>query len=279
MKKIIKLNNNLNSTKVLDTLVIGDIIFTSYIEDKNNCRNFLISRAEIKDKSLIYEEFFREDKCAGFIQGGRMQQFTFENKQGLIFSIADNLADQPNNDPQSDNSNFGKIIFKSFDKDRKVIFSKGHRNPQGLIVLEEVILETEHGPKGGDEINKIIYKGNYGWPISSYGEKYDSNEFYEQSHENQGFQEPIFSFVPSIGISELIKVPNNFTKKWEKNFLISSLNKQCLFRVKFDQNFNKIIYLEEIFIGQRIRDLKYSQNHIFLALENEGEIGILTKIN
>ena len=277
--KITKLNSNLNSTKVLDTLVIGDIIFTSYIEDKNNCRNFLISRAEIKNKSLIYEEFFREDKCAGFIQGGRMQQFTFENKQGLIFSIADNLADQPNNDPQSDNSNFGKIIFKSFDKDRKVIFSKGHRNPQGLIVLEEVILETEHGPKGGDEINKIIYKGNYGWPISSYGEKYASNEFYKQSHEDQGFQEPIFSFVPSIGISELIKVPNNFTKKWEKNFLISSLNKQCLFRIKFDQNFNKVIYLEEIFIGQRIRDLKYSQNHIFLALENEGEIGILSKIN
>ena len=69
-----------------------------------------------------------------------------------------------------------RIIFKSFDKDRKVIFSKGHRNPQGLIVLEEVILETEHGPKGGDEINKIIYKGNYGWPISSYGEKYNSNK-------------------------------------------------------------------------------------------------------
>jgi len=277
--KITKLNSNLNSTKVLDTLVIGDIIFTSYIEDKNNCRNFLISRAEIKNESLIYEEFFREDKCAGFIQGGRMQQFTFENKQGLIFSIADNLADQPNNDPQSDNSNFGKIIFKSFDKEKKIVFSKGHRNPQGLLVLDEVILETEHGPMGGDEINKIIYKGNYGWPISSYGKKYGSSEAYKQSHEELGFLDPVFSFVPSIGISELIKIPNSFNERWQENFLVSSLNKLCLFRVKFDQNFNKVIYYEEIFIGQRIRDLKHFRNHILLALENEGEIGILSVKN
>ncbi len=279
IEKITKLDNDLMVTKILDTLVIDETIFTSYIEEKNNCRNFVISKSDINNQSLSYNEFFRDETCAGFIQGGRMQPFFFENKKGILFTIADNIADNPNNDPQSDNSNFGKIIFKSFDEDRKVIFSKGHRNPQGLIVLEDVILETEHGPKGGDEINKIIYKGNYGWPISSYGKKYDSNQVYKQSHEDQGFQEPIFSFVPSIGISELIKVPNSFTKEWEKNFLISSLNKQCLFRVKFDQNFNRIIYLEEIFIGQRIRDLKYSQNHIFLALENEGEIGILSKIN
>lgn len=276
INEIINLDSNLKPKKVLDTLVIGDLIFTSYIEDKNNCRNFVISKAEINKKYLNYEEFFREDKCAEFIQGGRMQPLTFENKKGLIFSIADNVADRPNDEPQSDNSNFGKLIFKSFDNGKNLIFSKGHRNPQGLLVLDEVILETEHGPKGGDEINKIIYKGNYGWPISSYGKKYKSAETYKKSHKQFGFQEPIFSFVPSIGISELIKVPNSFNEEWQENFLLSSLNKHCLFRIKFDKNFNKVVYYEEIFIGQRIRDLKYFKNHVLLALENKGEIGIFS---
>ena len=45
----------------------------------------------------------------------------------------------------------------------------GHRNPQGLLVFDNIVLSTEHGPRGGDEINKIMFGKNYGWPISSYG--------------------------------------------------------------------------------------------------------------
>ena len=52
------------------------------------------------------------------------------------------------------------------------IFSLGHRTPQGLVVYDNNIIATEHGPKGGDEINKIEYKKNYGWPIVSYGSLY-----------------------------------------------------------------------------------------------------------
>jgi len=113
-------------------------------------------------------------------------------------------------------------------------------------VLDEVILETEHGPKGGDEINKIIYKGNYGWPISSYGKKYKSEETYKKSHKQFGFQEPIFSFVPSIGISQIIDLENNFSKKWQNNFLISSLRGQSIYRIKFDDTYNKVLFIEKI---------------------------------
>ena len=60
-------------------------------------------------------------------------------------------------------------------------------------------------------------------------EKYGSTSEYKQSHFDQGFQEPIFAFVPSIGISEIIKVPNDFNKNWQNNFLVASLNKNvCL---------------------------------------------------
>ena len=137
-------------------------------------------------------------------------------------------------------------------------------------------MSTEHGPKGGDEINKILFGENYGWPIASYGMKYANSNKYVGNHFEGGFQEPIYSFIPSIGISEIIKLPNNFNKNWQNNFLIASLNKKSLYRIKFNNDYTKLIYFEEIFIGERIRDIKYFQNKILLALEGKGQLGVIS---
>ena len=146
-------------------------------------------------------------------------------------------------------------------------------------------MSTEHGPYGGDEINKIEIGNNYGWPISSYGEKYQFlrkehkfNKYtYKKSHKNYNFTEPIFSFVPSIGISEIIAIPNNFSKYWKNNFFVSSLNGVSLYRLEFDKNYKKIKFLEKIIILERVRDIKYSKklDSFVLALETSGSIGFL----
>jgi len=84
--------------------------------------------------------------------------------------------------------------------------------------------------------------------------------------------------MPSIGISELIILPNEFNTKWKNSVLISSLNGRSIYRIKFeDQNFDKVIYHEKIFIGERIRDIKYSKKskYLILALERTGDIGLL----
>ena len=66
-------------------------------------------------------------------------------------------------------------FFKEFQTKKLLTFSKGHRLVLGLVVNEDnSIIATENGPRGGDEINKIIYGGNYGWPVASYGRRYDS---------------------------------------------------------------------------------------------------------
>ncbi|MEE2695288.1 MAG: PQQ-dependent sugar dehydrogenase, partial [Pseudomonadota bacterium] len=84
-------------------------------------------------------------------------------------------------------------------------------------------------------------------------------------------------FIPSIGISEIINIPNDFIENWVNNFLIASLNKRSIFRVKFDNDYSKIIFNEEIYIGKRIRDIKYlkKKKKILLALEDRAEIGVL----
>ena len=93
-----------------------------------------------------------------------------------------------------------------------------------------------------------------------------------------GFQEPLFVFSKAIGISELIHLPNNFSDFWNDNFLISSLWGQSIYRTKFDDTFEKVLFIEKIYIGQRIRDLKYHStlNAILLVLEETGEIAIIT---
>ena len=152
------------------------------------------------------------------------------------------------------------------------------------MVDNNIILSTENGPKGGDEINLELKNKNYGWDIASYGEKYDSEEYNKlndynyNDHELNGFQEPIFTFIPSVGISEIIKLDNNFSKKWQNNYLIGSLDGSTLFRIKLDSTKTRLIYIEEIFIGYRIRDLVYDylNKKILLALESSGSIGILS---
>ena len=76
----------------------------------------------------------------------------------------------------------------------------------------------------------------------------------------------------------MIKLPDSFSKMWTDNFLISTLNGNHLLRIKFDKNYNKIIYNEKIFIGERIRDLKYDTKNekIILALTSTGSLGILS---
>ena len=205
------------------------------------------------------------------------------SQDGIIISTSDADNDDPGSKAQDDNSIYGKILFVNLANAEHEIISKGHRNAQGLFVKNNIILSTEHGPRGGDEINMILYKKNYGWPIASYGYSYEKkNLVYKKSHEDNFFEEPLFVFLPSIGISEIIILPDSFDERWKNSALVSSLNGRSIYRVKFqNESFNKVLYTEKIFIGERIRDIKYFEkiNSVIIALERTGSLGVLRKDN
>ena len=251
---------------------------------KNKCKYFSVQKAKINQEKLFFESFFSPEACNKNNNGGRIAYGKVNGKNGIILSTAATEGEEF--EAQNDNSYLGKIIFFSDEDKNPQIISKGHRNPQGLYADGELILLTEHGPYGGDEINKIVPNKNYGWPISSYGETYDfkigQSEFnYFKSHNKKNFEEPVFSFVPSIGISEIIKIPNNFSRYWNDNFFVTSLNGSSLFRIKFDLNFEKVIFSEKIILLSRIRDIIYIKeiNSFALAMEDYGEIWLLKTAN
>jgi hypothetical protein len=278
------ISSNLIAKKVLGTLVHNEKIFISYYIQQNQCKKLKVSFAKINNNFLDFKNLFVTEECGkNDIYGGKMQFFKHNKSKGILLTTADIVRDDLNNKAQEDDSIFGKILFINFETKKYIVYSKGHRNAAGLYSKDNLVISTEHGPKAGDEINKIIFGKNYGWPVASYGEKYkqDKNDIpaYHKNHFSLGFEEPLFSFIPALGISEIIKIPDGFTNFWSNNFFVSSLWGQSLHRIKFDESFSKVIFNEKIFIGERIRDLKYNKNMnaIILALEENGELGILKK--
>ncbi len=283
----IKVNNFYNELEkekqILDILVIKDEIFITTPSKYEECSKLEIKVSKIKD-NLNFKTFKLFNECIEIKAGaGRIKEFYFNNKSGLLVTTLDGDNDAPGKKAQKDSSIFGKIIFVDLETQQHEVFSKGHRNAQGLYVLDDKIFSTEHGPRGGDELNRIFYNKNYGWPIASYGNSYNKKDLvYKKSHKDNSFEEPLHVFLPSIGISELIALPNQFNENWKNNLIISSLNGRSLYRVKFDSsNFDNILYTEKIYIGERIRDIKYLDelNIIILALERTGSIGIIKNID
>tara|TARA_B100001121_G_scaffold260266_1_gene239688 strand:+ start:1379 stop:2656 length:1278 start_codon:yes stop_codon:yes gene_type:complete len=284
-----EVKTNLNSfyiKSVLDMSNINDNLFISYSfnEDINKeCTYLGILEANINYEEMIFKKIFTTDQCLENTLGGRIHFYKHLGKDGFLFTTG--ASGKEKDLAQDDNSLYGKIIFFNLENYKKIIFSKGHRNPQGLTINNGIIISTEHGAYGGDEINKIIFNKNYGFPVSSYGDQYNFHEILDQradysfkkNHKGYNFQEPIFSFVPSIGISEIIRIPDSFSKYWLNNYLVSSLNGRSLYRIKFDEKFSKILFLEKIYIGERIRDIKFlkKNNSLILALEESGSIGVL----
>jgi cytochrome c2 len=175
---------------------------------------------------------------------------------------------------QSRDNSYGKTILIGVDRSTSRIYTIGHRNPEGMTVGPDgTVWETEHGPRGGDELNRIIDGRNYGWPIVSYGTPYDSMIWStnpSQTH-HEGFEKPIYAWVPSVGISQLIVMRGTAFRQWEGDLLVSSLGGQygqSLFRIRLAEG--RPVVVEPIPIGHRIRDLAELRNGV-IALKTDDD--------
>ena len=153
------------------------------------------------------------------------------------------------------------------------IFSYGHRNPQGLGIhpVTGEIWETEHGPRGGDEVNIITKGANYGWPAYSIGVNYDGSTI-SSGHTAAGVTAPLYTWSPSIGICGMTFITSDKFKSWKGNLLVSGLASQKLYR--FVENNNNITE-EQVLLSNsgRVRNvIQAPDGSIYVSVENPGRI-------
>jgi len=290
-----------NQYGIKDILIDNDNIYVSYIgERENNCYDLKIITSKINKDYLNFKEFHKTSTCVnennahGFWAhqgaGGRIIKLDDNN---LLFTTGDfrnrPLAQDLDND-------FGKILKINIQNKKTNVVSFGHRNPQGLYYSKkfDFILSTEHGPKGGDEINinikPFLEIKNFGWPISSYGEHYSKHYTKEilkeaplnKSHKKFGFEEPIKFFDPSIGISQVVSI-----NEIETEFLIGAMGNEIkeqdlgIHYIKLNKERNKIVNHSYIPLNERVRDMIISKDKktIIIFLETTSSLAILRKLD
>ncbi|MEZ5915892.1 MAG: PQQ-dependent sugar dehydrogenase [Parvularculaceae bacterium] len=168
----------------------------------------------------------------------------------------------------ADNPKFGN-------GERPELFTKGHRNEQGLTYDAErgVLWELEHGPRGGDEINIIEAGNNYGWPLATYGIDYSGARITPFT-EYEGTTQPVKYWTPSIGPSGLAVYRGDLFAGWDGDLLVGAMAGSALHHVEM----NGLVPAgeERYFVdgGARVRDVRVAPDgSIYVATERYGEDG------
>lgn len=190
----------------------------------------------------------------------------------LYFTIGDyNFGQVPEKDfefvSQNKSSSFGKIYEHDLNTQKTRVVSIGHRNPQGLVFTKDgKLVNSEHGPEGGDELNIVVDGKNYGWPYKTYGTDYGTfNWPVKFKAPSVDFAEPLFAWVPSAAISPVIQI-SDFSDRWNGDLMVGSLKAQTLFRLRMLDN--RIVFSEPIWVGHRIRDIIEMPNQIVLMTDD-----------
>jgi glucose/arabinose dehydrogenase len=153
------------------------------------------------------------------------------------------------------------------------VYSYGHRNPQGLAFHPETqeLWETEHGPRGGDEVNIIKKGANFGWPVYSIGINYDGTPI-STGHTASGITEPLYTWTPSIGVCGIAFLTSEKFKSWKGNLLATGLASQELYRCVVEGN---RITSEEVILSDfgRVRHVVQAPDgSIYVSVENPGRV-------
>ena len=155
------------------------------------------------------------------------------------------------------------------------VYTYGHRSPQGLEFNYNTgdLWGTEHGPRGGDEVNRLLPGRNFGWPLYSLGMDYDGTpvEYGRElgiAFELSDIEQPIVDLTPSPAVSSFVIVDSENFPGWEGSYLVGSLKARSLYRFVIEDN--RLISRETLLDGfARVRDIEIGYDgEVYLLLEH-----------
>lgn len=264
-------------------------IYLSYSKPIGKGALSAIMRGRLRDNELVDQEMIFDPPAEETTERGVHFgcKLVFDGKGYLFFSHGDrgDVTTPANNAQRVDNIK-GKIHriwddgripednpFVGQDKARGSIWCYGNRNPQGLALDPKtgLLWETEHGPRGGDELN-IIRKGlNYGWPTVTFGINYNGTPISDRT-EQEGMEPPVIHWTPSIAASGLAVYQGDRFPSWKGNLFAGALAHQKIVRITLDGE--RVKDQEILLEGQgRIRDVRcFDDGYITVVYDQPGKV-------
>lgn len=253
------------------------LIFAHPLEGKAMTK---VVRGKIKGTVWTEQETIFHARAEDYIKsrvhfGGRL---TFDDAGHLFFSIGDRGQKDMAQDISVPNGKVHRV-----NKDGSIpstnpfpessypsIYAYGNRNPQGLIIHPQTgsLWETEHGPKGGDELNKIESGKNYGWPVISYGRNYSGTELTPYTA-MPGMEQPESQWTPSIAVCGLDVYTGDLFPEWKGRLLAGALRYETVRLIDVSGDTYKS---EDILLNQkgRVRDVTTgTDGAIYVALPDK----------
>lgn len=162
---------------------------------------------------------------------------------------------------------------------RPELYSYGHRNVQGLAInpVTGDLWETEFGPRGGDELNRIEPGKNYGWPIITYGLEYSGQKVGDSIQQKAGLEQPVYYWDPVLSPSGITFYSGSNMPEWKNNLFICGLSSMHIARLVIENN--KVVGEERLLAGeeQRFRDITEGKDGALYAVTDMGRLYRIAK--
>ncbi len=258
-------------------------VYLTYSKPNGTDTATALARGRLDGDELVdLEDIFVQDRYSdpGRHYGSKL---AWMRDGTLLMSIGDRGVEPPRAQDLGDHA--GKLLrmnddgtvpednpFVGQDDVLPEIYSYGHRNIQGLIVHPETgdIWATEHGPRGGDELNLVLPGENYGWPAATKGRDYRTEEqFGDSVRSHPDMLDPVIDWTPSLAASGLAVLVDDHFSAWQGNLLAGGLRAEQIRRVLFEDDIP--VYEEELIRGKvgRIRDVRIGPDgNIYVATDH-----------
>lgn len=251
----------------------NNLVYLSYAEGGPQDNGTAIARGRLtdgrlEDVTVIFRNFTRKDTPVHY--GGRM---AFLADGTLLLTTGDGFDYREA--AQDVASGLGKVLRMNDDgspasgnpfPDSPLVYCYGLRNPQGLAVSRSgVIWLHEHGPRGGDELNRVEAGRNYGWPAITHGRDY-SGAVISPFTEWEGMEQPLYFWTPSIAPSGLTVYEAGLFPEWKGDLLLGALVDREVRRLELSGG--QVIGEEALFseISARIRDVRTGPDGLLYVL-------------
>lgn len=244
-----------------------------------------LTASGLADVRVIYRQ---HPKVVGSGHFGSRLVFARDGK--LFVTMGDRQSEDHRDQAQALSSEIGKIVRLNADGSvpgdnpyagrtgaRPAIWSYGHRNIQAAALHPETgeLWEIEHGPQGGDELNRPVAGRNYGWPVITYGREYSGRRVGEGLTQRQGMEQPVFYWDPVIAPSGMIFYTGDAFAGWKGSILVGSLAPGGLVRLTMRDG---RVTGEERHLGElneRIRDVQQGPDGLLYVVTDSPEGRVL----